>query len=189
MMERFSRKLVLIVLAVVVIIVAAFILYNHDHKTVAVTTLKDSVQTGSSPILPGGPVSLPAADSLVQSFYTAFISSNQPESVIKQYGTAQLLSAYTNYYVHNSSSVSSQNYADGSIVCGNVKPKSITGVGALTSGAASAQIQVVEVEPKDSAKVSPTATLTAEVIHQGSSLKINSIDCQELVGTDSHKAT
>jgi hypothetical protein len=122
----------------------------------------------------------------VQDFYTAFIASKQPTVVIKMYGTANLLAAYTKYYVHNSKTVSAQNYANSSIVCGSTTPQSINGVGTLTVGATSAQVQVVEIEKKGSSKVNPTATLAAEVINQGNSLKINGIQCQKLVGNDSH---
>lgn len=189
-LRSFPKKSITIPLVVlVVIVIGAVILYLRDHKTVPVSMLPATAQTTDNADLSAGPVAPPAADKLVQSFYNAFITSNQPTSIIKMYGTANLLAAYNNYYVHNSPSVSSQNYANGSIVCGSVKPKSITGVGTLTKGAASDQVQVVEVENKGSLKVSPTDTLSAEVIHQGNSLKINSIQCQGLVGSDNHRAS
>ena len=189
LVRPFPKKTIFISLVIVVVIVIGVVLlYVRDHKSVAITTLPASVQPTSNTATPSGLVEPLAANKLVQSFYTAFIANNQPTSVIQQYGTANLLAAYTKYYVHNSEAVSSQNYADGSIVCGSVKPKSITGVGTLSTGATSAQVQVVEVENKGGSTANQTATLAAEVIHQGNSLKINAVQCQELVGSDSHSA-
>jgi hypothetical protein len=145
-------------IAVLLVIVIGWRLMrsNEASKTQSSTT------TYTSTRIPVTDNSKTDSSKLVAEFYDKY-SNSKPgtqanESIVKQYGTANLLAFYKDH----------ENNGIDRIICAQIAPKSIT----ISSGQDSTTLNVSE----DFTNI-PSQTLPVKIINDQTAVKIDSIDC------------